>query len=381
MGGALASEARRLYESLNSKQQQIARCTFLALVQLNDENKSTRRRATISELVTSDHNEQSVREVINCFAKPGVWILVTSATTNKQEVEMVEIAHEALINNWKELKEWLDLQWESIRKKRKIEEAALEWMNRQKSKDYLLQDRILRDAKEFQQAQKENPETALSDTAKRFVKESVNKQRNTTLKLASGFLIFPLIGTLILVHFQILTKANSILSRDDCTPDLEIKTLLEYMWWTKNVDRLRNIKLCNEDLRAIQLPKSVMPNSNFEHANLSGANLKSSILVGSNLTGVFMVDADLSGSLLMKVNFGCNKERCSDLTGANFQDATLVGANFQGAILENSNFKGADLTGADMGNTKSLKLEQLQTATICKTKLPEKFKIAKQCSL
>jgi uncharacterized protein YjbI with pentapeptide repeats len=57
-----------------------------------------------------------------------------------------------------------------------------------------------------------------------------------------------------------------------------------------------------------------------------------------------------------------------------------MGANFQGAILENSNFKGADLTRADMSSARLLKIEQLQTATICKTKLPDQFKNIKQCS-
>ncbi|MEI6064823.1 MAG: ATP-binding protein [Pseudanabaena sp. ELA748] len=167
VGGALASEAKRLYESLTPEQQQIARSAFLSMVQLNDDNKETRRRATISELVKDASNKQLVREVIECFAKPGVWILVTSAS--KDEVELVEIAHEALINNWKELKVWLDLQWESLIKKRKIEDAALDWNKRNKSKDYLLQGRILRDAKEFQKAQKDNPETSLSVDAKEFM--------------------------------------------------------------------------------------------------------------------------------------------------------------------------------------------------------------------
>ena len=51
VGGALANEAKQIYNSLKPQQQNIARSLFLALLQLNDNGKTTRRRVTISELV------------------------------------------------------------------------------------------------------------------------------------------------------------------------------------------------------------------------------------------------------------------------------------------------------------------------------------------
>lgn len=74
---------------------------------------------------------------------------------------MVEIAHEALINNWQELKEWLNLRWESLLKKRRIDEAALAWKT---SQGYLWEGRMLRDAKEFDQSHKDNPETSINSS-------------------------------------------------------------------------------------------------------------------------------------------------------------------------------------------------------------------------
>lgn len=401
VGGALASEAKRLYESLTSEQQQIARSAFLSMVQLNDDNKATRRRATISELVKDTSKKQLVREVIECFAKPGVWILVTSSS--KEEVEMVEIAHEALLNNWKELKEWLDLQWESLIKKRKIEDAFLEWKNRNKSKDYLLQGRILRDAKEFQQAQKDDSETSLSIEAKEFVKESNKKERTKNLKLASIFLVFPLTGTLILVHFQILARANAILSRNDCQPDSQIKTLLEYMWWTKNADRLDKVKVCGATLIGVRLPRSVITNSDFETSNLSNADFNGAILSGSNFKGVGAIRSNFSNASLNSTDFRCLENpkqlnnntnlltdskssipprittkaqtvKCSLLMEANFNGTKLIGAKFQSAVLTNARFNGADLTNANFDGVKNLTVEQIESSTICNTRLPSYIK-------
>jgi uncharacterized protein YjbI with pentapeptide repeats len=397
VGGALASKAKSLYDALTPDQQQIARSAFLSLIQLNDDNKATRRRARISELVTSTHDEQAVREVINRFVNPNVWILVTSS--NKDEVEMVEIAHETLINNWKELREWLDVQGESLSKKRKIEDASLEWKNRNKSKDYLLQGRILRDAKEFQKTQKDNPETSLSVDAKEFMKASVKKETSRGFKLVSIFLVFPLIGTLILVHFQILARANAILSRDDCNPDSQIKTLLEYMWWTKSADRLGGLKLCGENLLGVRLPSSVITNSDFQNSNLSNADFNGAILSGSNFKGVGAIYSNFSNATLNLTDFRClespkqlnnntglstNPKRsipsgisakaetgkCTLLVGANFNGSKLIGAKFQSAVLTKSSFKGADLTNANFDSARNLTVEQLETSTICNTRLP-----------
>ena len=60
VGGALAGEAQRLYESLSSEEQAIARSIFLALVQLNEDSGDTRRRAAVSELIATDADEARV---------------------------------------------------------------------------------------------------------------------------------------------------------------------------------------------------------------------------------------------------------------------------------------------------------------------------------
>ena len=378
VGGALASKAKGLYDSLTPNQQQIARSAFLSMVHLNidrnNDRKVTRRRSTIAEIMPDEHSEQTVREVIKCFSKPGVWILVASSDKKgKEEIEMVEIAHEALINNWQELEGWLDLQWESILQKRRIEDAALAWKT---SQGYLWEGRMLRYAKEFDQSHKDNTETFLSGDAKEFVKASTKKERIKNLKLASIFVIFPLIGTLILVHFQILARANAILSRDDCKPDPEIKTLLEYMWWTKSAERLRNLNLCNKDLKEINLPNIKMQEVNFKNAKLSNSNFNNSSLPESDFRGSFSAYTNFSEAFLIGADFRCFENQCSELIGVNFSHAKLMSAKFQNASLENVNFSNANLTKANFEGVKNLKSVEIEKAVLCETILPKYIKVS-----
>jgi hypothetical protein len=128
VGGALAGEAQRLYQSLSAEDQAIARSIFLALVQLNEDSGDTRRRAAVSELIATDAMKSRVWSIINRFAEPRVRFLVIFSDKQYGEmIEMIEVAHEALIRNWKQLRDWLKECREALRKKRKIEDAAEEW--------------------------------------------------------------------------------------------------------------------------------------------------------------------------------------------------------------------------------------------------------------
>lgn len=188
VGGALAGEAQRLYESLKVEDQAIARRIFLALVQIGEGTKNTRRRAALSELIANEQETTSVRAIINRFAAPGVRFLATFS--DEQHGEMIEVAHEAMIRNWGQLQEWLTQCQEHLRKKRKIEQAAEEWVDKHKSQEYVLQGRSLRDAREFMQAQKDYRETALSSLATEFVRVSWRKQRRDRWKVSGLFLTF-----------------------------------------------------------------------------------------------------------------------------------------------------------------------------------------------
>ncbi len=343
VGGALASKAKSLYDALTPDQQQIARSAFLSMVHLNidrnNDRKITRRRSTIGEIMRDKHSEKVVREVIEYFARPGVWILVTSSDKKgEREIEMVEIAHETLVNNWKELREWLDLQWESMTKKRKIDEAAIEWKNRNRSKDYLLQGRILRDAREFQKSQKAHSEASLSDDAKEFINASQRNKQKEFLKSAAIFLVFPAIGTLIATHFFLLNLAQTILASEDkeCKQNREIPILIQYMILVGQKDNLESIDLCNDNLSKIDLSGATLVDAKFKSAQLAGTKFKD-----------------------------------STLALADFSDANLSNADFSGAMLAEASFQNSTLYNTDFISAKQVKDSQLTKGKLCHTKLPK----------
>ncbi|MGG6294951.1 AAA family ATPase [Leptolyngbya sp. AN02str] len=124
VGGALAGEAQRIYDSLDEDGKAIARRLFLGLVQLGEGTKDTRRRALLDSLVSYQDQPAHVRQVIGLFASPGVRLITLSANGN---TETAEVTHEALFESWQQLQSWLDNSRDDIRFQRRLDEAAHYW--------------------------------------------------------------------------------------------------------------------------------------------------------------------------------------------------------------------------------------------------------------
>ncbi|MBW4512251.1 MAG: WD40 repeat domain-containing protein [Scytonematopsis contorta HA4267-MV1] len=124
VGGALADEAQRIFENLNSDEKKIAQRVFLGLVQLGEGTRDTRRRCKISSLVSYRDEPEQVKKVINKFANPGVRLITLSSLDG---TETAEVTHEALFANWGQLKKWLDSSRNDIRFGRRLDEGARVW--------------------------------------------------------------------------------------------------------------------------------------------------------------------------------------------------------------------------------------------------------------
>jgi WD40 repeat protein len=124
VGGALAGEAQRIYEGLVFDEQEIARRFFLGLVQLGEETKVTRRRTKLEQIVAHRDNLENVQKVIDRFADAR---LITLA--DKDGTETAEVTHEALFDNWKQLKDWLDAGRSDLRFQRRLDDAVMIWQD------------------------------------------------------------------------------------------------------------------------------------------------------------------------------------------------------------------------------------------------------------
>ncbi|MEO1146535.1 MAG: ATP-binding protein [Cyanobacteria bacterium J06638_22] len=268
VGGALAEEAQKLYNSLSEAEQKIAPRIFVALVQVGETREVSRRRARTAELITSENDAYQVEAIIKRFAAPGVRFLVTSFT--EEDGEVIEVAHEALIQNWQQLQKWIEECREALQKKRKLEQSAQEWEKHKNNAGYLLQGKFLRDACEFIKVQKQNPETLLSKLAEEFVRNSVRRRQRTTLKIAALFSIFPFLGTLAAIHFYLLERANTVLWSEDCNTNPDVSALARYMVFIGQRDNLEEINLCGEEVHSVNFALAEL-----DRANFSGAFLES----------------------------------------------------------------------------------------------------------
>jgi WD40 repeat protein/DNA-binding SARP family transcriptional activator len=116
--GAIARTAETTFNQLPPKQQAIARNIFLRLTELGEGTQDTRRRATLSELITRPQDAPLVQAVLKRLADAR---LVTVSQ------ESAEVAHEALIREWATLLEWLNENREGLRLHRQLTRAAQEW--------------------------------------------------------------------------------------------------------------------------------------------------------------------------------------------------------------------------------------------------------------
>ncbi|NQE33683.1 pentapeptide repeat-containing protein [Microcoleus asticus] len=106
--------------------------------------------------------------------------------------------------------------------------------------------------------------------------------------------------------------------------------------------------------------------ANLTLADLSGANLKSAETGGANFTGANLtkvnlvggvLQCNLSGAILIEVNF-CG----ANLSGGNFSGADLNLADLRGANLQNTNLEKANLKGANLSGVVNLETAKLAGA-------------------
>jgi formylglycine-generating enzyme required for sulfatase activity/DNA-binding SARP family transcriptional activator/energy-coupling factor transporter ATP-binding protein EcfA2 len=145
---AIARTAETLInEELTPDQREIARQIFLRLTELGEGTADTRRRASLEELVSSQDDGVKVENVLHTLAEARL-ITIGEGT--------VEIAHEALIREWPQLRNWLDESREDVRMQRLLAKATAEWLEGNRDPSFFLH------GVRLQQYESWNEETGLS---------------------------------------------------------------------------------------------------------------------------------------------------------------------------------------------------------------------------
>ncbi len=122
--GALAARADEVFAALSDSGKATARQLFLRLAATSDSGLQTRRRVDLAEIASLDVEQDELNECLGVF---GAARLVTFDRDPRTGASTVEIAHEALLTEWRQLREWFDEAHESVLAHRRLAAHAAEW--------------------------------------------------------------------------------------------------------------------------------------------------------------------------------------------------------------------------------------------------------------
>ena len=158
--GAVARRAEGVYERLEAPEQEQVRRIFVQLVRPGEGAEDTRRRATFAELGPES------RPLIKELADNRLVVTGRDASTGE---ETVEVAHEALIRSWNDLRRWMDEDRVFRGWQERLRTALRQWQASGRQDDLLLRGAPLAEA---EQRLAERP-AEVSDAERQFVQASV----------------------------------------------------------------------------------------------------------------------------------------------------------------------------------------------------------------
>jgi hypothetical protein len=132
--GALQRRADATLKAFSQDEQELCRCTFLRLTQPGEGTEDTKRRASMQELLSLSGKSTAEEEIIQKLVDAS--LLTTEGDLTHSDA-FVEVAHEALIRNWPQLRKWIDADRAGLRTRTRLSESARDWKNSSRDPTYL----------------------------------------------------------------------------------------------------------------------------------------------------------------------------------------------------------------------------------------------------
>lgn len=122
---ALSQHANELYESLSTREKEIAEVMFKSITEKTADNKGMRRPSKLSLLAElSDASEEEVINVVEHFRKPGRSFLMPAHYVPLTSDSVIELSHESLMRIWNKLNSWVEEEFESAQMYKRLSDAA-----------------------------------------------------------------------------------------------------------------------------------------------------------------------------------------------------------------------------------------------------------------
>ncbi len=160
--GTLATYAENIYSALSESETKSIQKIMLQLIQPGQGTEDTRRIALIED-VGSD------RDFVYTLADKRLIVI----NTNEEGKQILEIVHEALIREWKRLREWIDADREFRIWQEKLRYAVTEWEKGNREEGLLLHASSLANADDWYLKRKED----LSEREIKYIETSQYRSR------------------------------------------------------------------------------------------------------------------------------------------------------------------------------------------------------------
>ncbi len=135
VSGALVARADGLLAGVSPTAQDAARQVFLRLVTLGEGAEDTRRRVLEAELHQLAVESKDLDQILQVFGRHRLLSFDRDPVTRGPTVE---ISHEALLTQWKRLRNWIDDARHDVRSQRRLAQAMGEWIGAGRTANYLL---------------------------------------------------------------------------------------------------------------------------------------------------------------------------------------------------------------------------------------------------
>jgi hypothetical protein len=133
--GALEQRANAIYKAFTDEEKEQCRRIFLRLTQPGEGTEDTKRRVAFHELLPIGGDAKLVEQVVRKLADER--LVIMKGEKGAEAEAQVEVAHEALIKGWTELRQWLAADREGLLTHRRLREAAEEWDKNKRDDSYL----------------------------------------------------------------------------------------------------------------------------------------------------------------------------------------------------------------------------------------------------
>ena len=166
--GALAQRAEEVFGGLEPRVQQAMDVELHSLISIgvDDRERIARKYAPLEMLTATPETKAFVEAFVEAR------LFTTSLAADGSAV--VNIAHEALLQNWPRLQDWIEQNRESLRIHARVSVAVGRWENENRSREFLLSA-----GKQVSEAEElvKNKRIELTDTEKTFVHASIAKRK------------------------------------------------------------------------------------------------------------------------------------------------------------------------------------------------------------